>query len=135
MKHLLLVGILALLASQPAIACTVEGSAMADRARQKGLVGKLKVDGVFKILSEESWDGSGEYPMTIKGTITTPKGKTYRTTHDDDGVIILCAVYFTPKQDVEGTFYLKRRKKGEYQLIHWDDIYLTEPTPSEIEGN
>jgi hypothetical protein len=104
MKRLLILfGLIAFVAPLPAVACTAEGSAMAAKERQKRLIGKLKVDGIFKIISENSWESSeSEYPMTIKGMITTSKGKTYRTIHDDNGVIVLCAVYFTPKQDVEG---------------------------------
>ena len=120
---------------EAAVACTVQGSELAAKARKKRLIGSIKVDGQYRI---ERTDPAGNDPSELRkiwGTITTKNGKQYRTIHDEDGrVIILCSVFFTPSQDVDGFFYIRRQKDKSLRLMHWEDKYLLEPTESEIEG-
>lgn len=100
-------------------ACTVEGSRMADAARAKRLIGKKVVRGIFVVDRVDREVPGQDYPLRISGTITTKDGKRYETVHADDGTIVLCSTFFTPKDNAEGRFYLERGARP-YNLVHWD---------------
>lgn len=123
------------LPSENAMACTVQGSEIAAKARKKRLAGAIKIEGQFRV---ERTEPEGNDPNDLRkmlGVITSKSGKEYRTIHDQDGrAILLCATFYTPSQDVEGVFYLEGLKDNSFRLMHWEDKYLTEPTESETEG-
>jgi hypothetical protein len=102
-----------------AAACTVEGSRLADSARAKQFVGTKAVRGIFMVDRVERESPDREYPMHIFGTITAKDGRRYETVHDDDGTIVLCSVFFTPKDNAEGRFYLDRGSPP-HKLVHWN---------------
>lgn len=131
----LAIAMMVALPMEAAIACTVQGSELAAKARKKRLVGAIRVEGQYRIERTDPGGNGLDELRKIWGTITAKNGKQYRTIHVEDGrVIVLCAVFYTPSQDVEGVFYIRRQKDKSFQLIHWEDKYLLEPTESEIEG-
>lgn len=104
----------------PANACTQEGSRLAAKARKKGLVGKKRVEGKFVVERTEIGPADYDSPVTIYGTITSKKGKSYPVVQHDNGAIILCATYYPAISDAEGMFYIAKNESGSWRIIHTD---------------
>src|SRR5688572_25839186 len=113
-----------------AVACTAEGGRIAAEARDDRRSELHRVRGAYNVLSvsrrSEQRYGQVVEVATYHGRITTKGGRTFDTLHEDDGSIILCAMFETPVADARGLFFLERWRGTEvrYQLIDWDGSYL-----------
>ena len=112
-----------------ALACTAEGGRIAAEARDDRRGELRRVRGAYKVVSvsrrSEQRFGQTVEVATYYGRITAKGGRTFDTLHEDDGSIILCAMFETPVADARGVFFLERRRGTEarYQLIDWDGSY------------
>ena len=114
-----------------ALACTEEGGRIAAEARDDRRGELRRVRGAYNVLAvtrrSEVRFGQTVEVATYQGRITTRSGRAFDTLHEDDGSIILCAMFEKPVADLEGQIQeLKRLGEGENGVSTADEVEALE---------